>query len=79
MKHSPIFIKVFETTLWLLDHTRKFPKDQRFVMAKRLEEAMLELNDKILYASKIKKNDKTLFEADHQLERLRLYGRYCEK
>ena len=41
MRESPIFLKSFEVLVWLLDHTRKFPKHQRFVMAKRMEEAAL--------------------------------------
>jgi len=48
MKSTPIFVKVFETTVWILEHTKKFPKNQRFVMAQRIEEAVLTLNDKIL-------------------------------
>jgi len=54
VKHSPIFIKVFETTLWLLDHTRKFPKDQRFTMAKRIEDTFLSFYDAILDATDLK-------------------------
>ncbi len=30
---SPIFVKTFEMLAWLLEHTKKFPKHQRFVMA----------------------------------------------
>jgi len=48
MKESPIFIKAYETMIWILEHTKKFPKNQRFVMAQRIEEAVLTLNDKIL-------------------------------
>ena len=39
MKESPLFVNSFETLLWILEHTRKFPKHQRFVMAKRIREA----------------------------------------
>ena len=42
---SPIFRKSYEMLVWLLAHTRKFPKDQRFVMAKRMEEAALDFHD----------------------------------
>ncbi len=47
MQESPIFIKSFEPLGWILDHTRKFPKHQRFVMAKRIEEAALEFHDNL--------------------------------
>ena len=39
VKRSPIFLKTFEVSVWLLRNTRKFPKHQRFVVAKRVEEA----------------------------------------
>lgn len=41
MQESPLFTKTYDFTKWLLEHTIKFPKSQRFVMAKRLEEAIL--------------------------------------
>ena len=52
MKESPIFIKSFEMLQWLLNHTRKFPKHQRFVMARRMEEAALDFHDEILRATR---------------------------
>ncbi len=47
MKESPIFLKSFETLEWILNHTQKFPKHQRFVMAKRIEEAALAFHDNL--------------------------------
>jgi hypothetical protein len=35
IKESPIFVKAYDLTKWLLEHTIKFLKSQRFVMAKR--------------------------------------------
>ena len=78
MQESPIFIKSYETMIWILEHTKNFPKDQRFVMAKRIEEAILTFYDEIVYASRIRKNTKKLFEADYHLERLRIYNRMCK-
>ena len=75
MKESPIFIKAYETMIWILEHTKKFPKNQRFVMAQRIEDAALSFYDDIIYASKLRKNSRKLFEADYQLERLRIYNR----
>ncbi|MCG6538067.1 MAG: hypothetical protein L7F78_25965, partial [Syntrophales bacterium LBB04] len=43
IQESPIFIKTYDFTKWLLEHTIRFPKSQRFVMAKRIEEAALQL------------------------------------
>ena len=41
IQESPIFIKTYDFTKWLLEHTIRFPKSQRFVMAKRIEDAAL--------------------------------------
>jgi len=43
LKESPIFVKTYDFTKRLLEHTIKFPKSQRFVMGKRVEEAALNL------------------------------------
>ncbi len=51
MKESPIFIKSFEMLQWLLNHTRKFPKHKRFVMARRMEEAALDFHDEVVRAT----------------------------
>jgi len=77
MKESPIFIKSFETLQWTLEHTRKFPKDQRFVLAKRIEDTFLSFYDAILDASDHKgvAAVRTLHDADRLLERLRHYNR----
>ena len=75
MRESPIFIKSFETLEWILSHTRKFPKHQRFVMAKRIEEAALSFHDQLLWATKTQDKGAALREADFHLERLKLYNR----
>jgi len=54
MKDSPIFLKSFETLEWILTHTSKFPKHQRFVMAKRIEDAALAFHDNLLWAAKVR-------------------------
>ncbi len=54
MKESPIFIKAYETMVWVLEHTAKFPKNQRFLMAKRMEDAFLDFYERLNQAAKIK-------------------------
>ena len=75
MRESPIFIKSFETLEWILAHTRKFPKHQRFVMAKRIEEAALSFHDHLLWATKTADKRAALRDADFHLERLKVYNR----
>jgi len=77
MQQSPIFIKSEETLLWILAHTPKFPKSQRFVMAKRIEEAALCMHDNLIYAAKTGRKRGSLNEAGYHLERLHVYNRMC--
>ena len=58
--------------VWLLEHTQKFPKHQRFVMAKRMEEAGLAFHDDLVYATKTQPQRKrdALLDADFHLEQL---------
>lgn len=72
---SPLVIKTYDMVLWLLAHTQKFPKSQRFVLAKRMEEAALSFQDQILWATKTSRKQPALLEADYHLERLRMYNR----
>lgn len=55
--------------------TKKFPKHQRFVLAKRMEEAALSFQDHIVYATQVRRPHPSLLQADFHLERLRLYKR----
>ncbi len=60
---------------WVLEHTKKYPKHQRFVLAKRTEEAALSFHDNLVWATKTRRTADALMEADFHLERLRTYNR----
>jgi hypothetical protein len=78
MKESPIFVKSFETLRWILEHTKKFPKHQRFVMARRVEDAALDFHDCLVGATKPGGGKAaSLEQADFHLERLKTYNRLC--
>jgi hypothetical protein len=77
-RESPLLLKSYETLVWLLRHTQKFPKSQRFVLAKRMEEAGLDFHDAIVDASRRRDPRRRLArlaEADLHLERLKVYNR----
>ncbi|MFY9270866.1 MAG: diversity-generating retroelement protein Avd [Candidatus Manganitrophaceae bacterium] len=78
MNESPLFIKTYDLTKWLLEHTMKFPKSQRFVMAKRVEDAVLGFYDQLLLAVKQKEKKEILQKASFELERLKHYLRLCK-
>lgn len=76
---SPIFMKSFDMVLWVLEHTKKYPKHQRFVLAKRTEEAALSCHDQLVWATKTRRPAEALAQADFHLERLRMYNRLALK
>ncbi|MCA9928029.1 MAG: four helix bundle protein [Anaerolineales bacterium] len=51
MKESPIFTRTHDLLFWLLQATRKFPRDQRFVLARRLQDQAFALQDALIAAS----------------------------
>ena len=75
---SPIFVKTHDLLIWLLQHTAKFPKNERFRMAKRVEDSAFRFYDLIARATKSgDKRRSVLLEADLELDRLRLTVRLC--
>ena len=72
-------MKTYDYTKWLLEHTIKFPKSQRFVMAKRIEEAVLNFYDLLLLAVKEdREKHSVLTKASFELERAKHYMRICK-
>src|SRR3972149_11052845 len=74
---SPIFAKSHDLLIWLLQHTAKFPKSERFRLAKRVEDSAFAFYDLIARATKVHDKRRTLLEADLELDRLRLNVRLC--
>ena len=79
MKESPIFIKSYELIVWVMQHTVKFPRSQRFLMARRMEEACLELYQQLNRAAKVKTQRRAaLGEADVAVANLKFHNRLCK-
>jgi hypothetical protein len=77
MGDSPLFVKTYDLLKYLLPVTQKFPKSQRFVMAKRIQDAALDFHECLLEARKVdlvRRRD-VLRRADVELEKLRLHLR----
>jgi hypothetical protein len=72
---SPIFAKCYDFILWLLNHTEKFPKSERFRLARRLEDSIFAFYETLLRATRTRNPQPLLLEADIELDRLRLYVR----
>jgi hypothetical protein len=75
-KQSPIFTRTSDFIIWLLDHTEKFPKSERFRMGKKLEDCAFGFYEQLIIATRsTKKKRQVLVHADVELEKLRLYIR----
>ena len=75
-KQSPIFSKTYDFILWLLNHTEKFPKSERFRLARRLEDTVFEFYHLLMKATRSTKRKQTiLLNADFSLQTLQLYLR----
>ncbi len=72
---SPIFTKTYDFLLWLLNHTERFPKNERFRMAKRLEDTAFTFYDLLVQAAREQRKQPILRKADLELDKLRLYMR----
>jgi hypothetical protein len=81
MKESPLFARTHDMVLWLLQRSESFPRSQRFVLTKRLQDAALDFQERILEAPLGGARGRTqrLGEADLQLGKLRFYLRLCHE
>ena len=76
-RESPVFVKSFDLLKWLLPATAKFPRQQRFVLARQIEDAAFGFHHAIHRARLAP--EASLAEADSQLAVLRSYLRLaCE-
>jgi len=78
MTESPVFIKAYEMMVWLMQHTAKFPKNQRFLLARRMEDAALDLHRALHRAARARDSERArreLYEADANVADLKTYDR----
>ncbi|HEC60824.1 MAG TPA: diversity-generating retroelement protein Avd [bacterium] len=70
-----MFSKTYDFILWLLNHTEKFPKSERFRMARRLEDTAFAFYELLIKAARSRRKRSVLLNADLELDKLRLYVR----
>lgn len=51
MNESPLFVKMFDFVAWVIPLTIKFPKEQRFVVAARLQQCVFDAHEALIRAS----------------------------
>ena len=82
MSQSPIFAKTYDLLLWLLPRTITFPREQRFVLARQVQEVALRFQECLIEAGTLPKESrpaklKWLNQADVELTKLRFHLRLC--
>ena len=80
MQQSPIFTKTYDLLVWLIPTTTKFPREQRFVMARAVQETALRFHERLIEAglTQDKARRRALAQADVDLTKLRFYLRLCQ-
>jgi four helix bundle protein len=76
-----IFTRTYDFLNWLLPHTRNFPRSDRFVVTKRLQDAALDFQERIIEANRLRGRDRLerLRQADAALDKVRLYLRLAQR
>jgi len=80
VQQSPIFAKTYDLILWLVPRTLKFPREQRFVLAKAVQETALRFQERLIEASAARGRPQQdiLARADVELTKLRFYLRLSQ-
>jgi four helix bundle protein len=77
-----LFTRTFDLLTWLLPQTERFPRVQRFVVTKRLQDAVLDLQERLIEANTFGSGPRRLQRlraADASLVKLRLYLRLVHR
>jgi len=77
MKESPIFTRTYDLLRWLIPATVKFPRSQRFVLARNVQRTALKFQERLIEAAYDDQPLGQLKKADVLLTKLRFYLRLC--
>lgn len=76
MQESPIFTKTYDFLRWIGQHVARFPKSERFRLARRIEDSAYAFYDQIAMAARHPEEGLVRLNlADDELVRLRVYLR----
>ena len=70
-KEVDAITKLYDFLLWIIPKLEKFPRSQKFLIADRIETALLDVLDLLIKAAYSKKKSTLLRSANLKLERLR--------
>jgi len=80
VKQSPIFARTYDFVEWLIPRTMSFPRQQRFVLTKRIQDTALDFQERIIEAAvaKDRLRAERLVQADMNLAKSRFYLRLAK-
>jgi len=80
-QESPLFTKTYDLLAYLLATSEKFPRNQRVVLGRRMQEIAFGFIDLLLRARKCESEERLplLRQADVELDRLRYTIRLCQE
>jgi len=63
--------------LWLLQHVKHYPREERFRLTTRIEQVLFTFHESLLYAAKTGETAHYLRKADAEFDMLRTYLRFA--
>ena len=79
LKESPIFTKTYDMVNWVSNHVSRFPKSERFRLAKRIEDHVFDFHAALIHAVRNPESRiETLEQADEILYRIKVYFRLAK-
>lgn len=78
MIESPIFIKAYDMLLWIHKHTGNYPKQERFRLAKKIDDTAFEFYEKLICTAIQENRGDNLTEADIMLRKLTILCRIAK-
>jgi hypothetical protein len=80
VRQSPIFARTYDFLQWLIPRTMSFPRQQRFVITRRIQDTALDFLETIIEAAVAKDHLRAerLLQADMDLAKLRFYLRLAK-
>ena len=75
MKPTPVVEKHYQLILWMLPKIGKFPKDQRFLLADRIERILLDILEMLIAAVYSRNRREILIQVNLKLDVLRFMMR----
>jgi four helix bundle protein len=76
-----IFVRTYDLVSWLIPKSLSFPRAHRFVVTKRLQDAALDFQERIIEANRQRGRTRLdrLRRADAELDKVRLYLRLAQR